>query len=237
MYKLELSERLGAVAEWIADGSRVADIGTDHGLLPVFLLQSGKADRVIATDVRYRPLEKAKACARRHDLDNKISFRICDGLSGILPGEADTVVIAGMGGETIASILADAPWTAEGAHRLILQPMSKTEELRSFLWNGGFWIEAERLVKDRGSLYVAILARGGAKPDIPDAGDLYVGRYLSLNGDPLFPEYLQKQLKRLAHAIAGAKRSSKACDAKRLLDLTLAYRDLTKIWEEMLCQR
>jgi len=237
MNKLELSGRLQAVAEWIPDGALVADIGTDHGYLPVFLLQCGKSDRVIAADVRIRPLEKAKACARRHGLEDKISFRICDGLSGIAPEEVDTVVLAGMGGETIASILAHAPWTAEGAHRLILQPMSKTEELRSFLWNGGFRIEAERLVKDNGSLYVLLSARGGAAPYLPGAGELYVGRDLPLNGDPLFPEYLQKQLTRLSRAISGAERSSKACDEKRLLEFSSAFRDLIKIKEGTLCLR
>jgi tRNA (adenine22-N1)-methyltransferase len=233
MHQLELSGRLSAAAEWIPEHDSVADIGTDHGFLPVFLLQSGRADRMIATDIKSRPLEKAKACARKYALEEKISFRLCDGLSGVLPEEAETIVIAGMGGENIAAILSAAPWTAEGAHRLILQPMSKTEELRRFLCNSGYAIEAERLVCEKNELYVLLLARGGAKPFFPGAGMLYTGHSQTLREDPLYPEYLDQQRKRLERAIAGAKRSSKACDFERLEEFKSAYRDLMNLREEL----
>ena len=128
MRPIELTPRLQAVAGLVPRGARLADVGTDHAYLPASLLQQGVIDTAVAADLRPGPLDRARATAERYGLTEQISFRLCDGLSGILPEEADTVVIAGMGGETIAAILSAAPWVREEGKRLILQPMSAQED-------------------------------------------------------------------------------------------------------------
>ena len=108
-----LDSRLSLAGSFVRDGAVVADIGTDHAYLPVWLLLEGKITRAIAADLREGPLARAKLTAKEYDCNKNIAFRLCDGLSGITPEEADTIVIAGMGGETIAAILEQAAWTKD----------------------------------------------------------------------------------------------------------------------------
>ena len=153
-----LSPRLAAVAELVPQGTRLADVGTDHGRLPVWLIQHGVVERAVASDLRPGPLSRARALAERWAVADRISFRLCDGLSGIGSEEARTVTVAGMGGETIAEILAAAPWTGESGHRYILQPMSGLDGLRRYLSGHGFAIRRETLVEEGETLYVVLLA-------------------------------------------------------------------------------
>ena len=126
MKLLELQPRLQLLAELVPDGAKLADVGTDHGYLPVALLQQGKIQRAIATDIGEEPLQHARRTAEEYGLSESVDFRLCDGLNGMMPDEADTIVIAGMGGETIIEILKNAPWTRQKT--LLLQPMTKPEE-------------------------------------------------------------------------------------------------------------
>ena len=132
MKHLELTPRLQLLADWVRPGAKLADVGTDHAYLPVWLLLHHRVEHAIASDLRQGPLERARQTGRAwqvHDLD----LRLGDGLSGISPDEADTVVIAGMGGEHIAAILAAAPWTRDGCHTMLLQPMTRAQELCAML--------------------------------------------------------------------------------------------------------
>ena len=153
--RLELSPRLEMMASLVPSGARLADVGTDHAYLPAALLLEGRIPSAIASDLRRGPLERARETAAAFDLKEKISFRLCDGLSGVGPEEADAIVIAGMGGETIAAILAAAPWTRERAVSLILQPMSSMSDLRAWLGQNGYDILEERLAREGDSLYTA----------------------------------------------------------------------------------
>ena len=101
MRNMELSPRLRSVAELVPQGAGFADVGTDHAYLPVWLLQRGVIRRAVASDLRRGPLERARLTAEKYGLTDRMDFRLCDGLSGIRPEEADTVAIAGMGGETV----------------------------------------------------------------------------------------------------------------------------------------
>ena len=115
MKRIALQHRLRLLAEMTPPGGRLADIGTDHGYLPVWLLQEGRIPSAIAADVGAEPLEHARRTAEEYETQG-LDFRLCDGLSGIEPEETDTVVIAGMGGETIRDILRAAPWAADAPH-------------------------------------------------------------------------------------------------------------------------
>ena len=135
---LELTPRLRQIAAWVRQGAHLADVGTDHAYLPVWLTLQGRVASAIASDLRRGPLDRAQETGRRYGVGDRITFRLGNGLAAVAPEECDTIVIAGMGGENIAQILAGAPWTADGRHTLLLQPQSRAEALRRFLAEHGF---------------------------------------------------------------------------------------------------
>ena len=146
--RIELSPRLRLAADLVPEGARLADVGTDHAYLPACLLMEGKIPSAIAADLREGPLSRARETAAEYGCGDRMAFRLCDGLSGIRPEETDAVVIAGMGGETIAQILEAAPWVRTRKIPLVLQPMSSIPELRQRLGEGGFRILEERLARE-----------------------------------------------------------------------------------------
>lgn len=183
-----LSARLQTIASLVEPGAAVIDVGTDHGRIPVWLAQSGVAARVLATDIRPGPLAGAAALAEKTGMGERVTLRLTDGLAGICPDGWDTVIIAGMGGETIASILAAAPWTRNGV-RLILSPHSKRAVLRRFLTENGYRILSERLTEDAGRIYPILTAEGGSSGSYTPA-ELQLGKLEQIAGDGLFGPYL-----------------------------------------------
>ena len=145
--RIELSPRLRLAADLVPEGARLADVGTDHAYLPACLLMEGKIPSAIAADLREGPLSRARETAAEYGCGDRMAFRLCDGLSGIRPEKTDAVVIAGMGGETIAQILEAAPWVRTRKIPLVLQPMSSIPELRQRLGEDGFHILEERLAR------------------------------------------------------------------------------------------
>lgn len=202
MRDFELTPRLRLLADWVPPGTRLADVGTDHAYLPVWLRLHGRVISAIACDLRKGPLDRARETGRTYGAGG-IDYRLGDGLSVVSPEEADTVVIAGMGGENIAAILAEAPWTADGVHTLLLQPQSRAEVLRAFLANSGYAIRREALVEDRGTLYPVMEAGGGEMT--LTLGQLYGGA--ALLHDPLGDRYMMEKIIRLQTAVAGTNRS------------------------------
>ena len=202
-----LSARLQCCAEFVRPGARVADIGCDHGYLGIRLLQIGRAASVHACDLREKPLEKARENAARCGMTEKMRFSLADGLAAVAPGEVDTVIVAGMGGDVIARILGDCPWTCDPAVDFILQPQSSGNDLRRKLPPLGFRIEAERLVRDGGFLYQAMLVRfGDAVPLTP--GQHYVSPALLGSGDSLLPDYFARLIPSLEQTVAGLRRGN-----------------------------
>ena len=155
---IPLSERLELIRTLVPQNASVCDVGTDHGYLPAALIKSGKVRSVIATDLREKPLENAASNLKRFGIEN-VSLRLCDGLSAVGPDEADTVIIAGMGGEVIAGIMERAPWLKNSKVTLILQAMTSCEALRDYLAQNGFAIENEITLKENGKVYSVILSR------------------------------------------------------------------------------
>ena len=155
---ITLDKRLSAVAALVRQGSRLADIGTDHAYLPVYLVQAGVCPSAIASDIGEGPLEAARRTVTENGLTSEIALRLGDGLSTVTDQEVDDVAIAGMGGETIAAILEAAPWVQNAGIRLILQPMTRAEDLRRWLLTNGFTVLEEHLIRDKHHLYPVLAA-------------------------------------------------------------------------------
>lgn len=182
-----------AIARRVTPGARVIDVGTDHARLPVWLAQTGRAAHVYASDVRPGPLDGARALIEETGVGDRVTIRLTDGLIGFGPQDADTVVIAGMGGETMADILAAAPWV-RGGTRLILSPQSKQDVLRRALVNLGLAVVSESLVSDAGRLYPIIEARGGVSEEYAPA-ELFTGKFGQIRRDALFPQWLSQLIR------------------------------------------
>ena len=151
MIQWKLGPRLSAVASFIREGDRIADVGTDHAMLPVWLLENGKVSHAIASDIHEGPLRAARVTAAKSETEH-IEFRLCGGLSGIESREADTVIIAGMSGETMQTILEEADWDWSGKC-LILQPMTHQKEILEWLYHHGFHVDGECFAEEHGSIY------------------------------------------------------------------------------------
>ena len=224
--ELKLQPRLALLASLVPPGAVLADVGTDHGYLPVALLQRGTILRAIAADIWREPLEHARRTAEEYEADG-IDFRLCAGLNAIAPDECDTIVIAGMGGETIMGILAAAPWTRDGAHTLLLQPQTKIEELRLWLCENGYAVVREHLVRDKGKLYVVMIVAAGEKY-APSAEQLYGG--LALEREALYGDYLAHQTARLRRRADGLRQSGGA-EADAFAALADVLEDKKRKWE------
>jgi len=157
MKQINLSDRLKALANYIDENASVADIGTDHGFLPVHLVQNKSVKRVIASDISAAALAAARRTASEANVTDLITFVVAPGLEGIAHSDVDTVVIAGMGGETILGILRDATWTKREKIKLILQPQSKIDLLSRFLYDSGYNIKETKIIYDRGKQYTIML--------------------------------------------------------------------------------
>lgn len=156
-----LSPRLKAIAEKVPQGSKVADIGTDHGFIPVYLVKNGVAPKVIASDISRNSLENTKMLVKEQGFSDSIEVRLGSGLKVLKGGEVDTVIIAGMGGNLIKNILEESPDILKDISRLILQPMSSQSKLRHWLIQNDFTIKDEELVLDNGRIYEIMLVEHG----------------------------------------------------------------------------
>lgn len=155
---VKLSERLAALAAWVPEGARFADIGTDHALLPVFLAETGKVKSVVAGDVNKGPVEAARRQVAAAGLEGVVSVRQGDGLNVLRPGEADTVCIAGMGGSLMVRLLDQAGEGLDGVRTLILSPHVAEDQVRHWLEDHAFVLEGERLIEEDGEIYTLLRA-------------------------------------------------------------------------------
>lgn len=229
MNKLELSPRLAAIAAQVPQGARLADVGTDHAYLPVCLLLEGIISQAVASDVNEGPLQRGRETARTYGVEEQIAFRCCDGLAGIGPDQADTVAICGMGGELIARILGQAPWTKTAL--LLLQPMSSQPELRRWLLDNGYLIRQERVVKEGEKYYVILTVTGGENPIPYTPAELWVGRQNPEEDNPHRKAYLADQIRRRERALAGMKQGSVNQEALAREEALLAgLRAMEKEW-------
>ena len=158
MISSSLDKRLLSCADYVRAGAVFADIGTDHGYLPLFLLKSGKIERAYLSDVNQGPLSSAERNLRSEGMTDKCEFILTDGATALAGNGITDYAVCGMGGELIARIIEDAPHLKERGIRLILQPMTKQEHLRRYLEISGFSILDEKFSFDSGKYYLTILA-------------------------------------------------------------------------------
>jgi len=156
---VKLSKRLMAVANMVDKGARVADIGTDHGFVPIYLALNNISNKIIAMDVRTGPLDRARTHVREYKLSNIIDVRLSDGLQNLNVKEADTIICAGMGGMLMKKIIEDGKPKEKGIQTLILEPQSDLLVFRKFLRENYFEIIDEDFVFDEGKFYPIIKAK------------------------------------------------------------------------------
>ena len=201
--RMHLTPRLRTILSLVPDGARLADIGTDHALIPVALLRRGVIASAIASDIGQGPLESAARTARKFGITSGLSLRLGPGLRTVQPDETDTIVIAGMGGETMIEILRTDPWALDGAHLLLLQAMTGQAELRQYLASRGGRIEQEIVCRERKRMYTVMAVRGGGtRLDLPLTACCLSD---ALCRDPQAGAYLRQRL----------AREEKICDALR----------------------
>ena len=203
--KIPLSERLLACCGFISPGDRVADIGCDHGYLGIHLLKNGIASSVIAADVNGGPLQSAYRNAYKYGVRDKMTFHLSDGVRSI-PRDFDVLVCAGMGANTIISILAAAPWLQDPRYRLILQCQSKRPELRQWLYDSGYRIGRETLAKDGKFVYSIMEVIFDPSHGITPA-ETYLSPQLLADASPLLPEYYERVLAGVRLTVEGMKRA------------------------------
>ncbi len=203
-----LSARLQAIADLVPRGARIVDVGTDHALLPIFLVQSHVAISAIATDIAALPAHSAATNVRGHGLADVIDVRVGPGLRTVLPGEIDTVIVAGMGGSTIREVLSDSTLVLRDVRRIIVQPMNQGHHVRSFFLDNGWALTAERAVLDHGRIYEVLAAIPGthseAMQSYKDFADDAPAMRVALDLGPTLlqcatPEFLTRVKETLEH--------------------------------------
>lgn len=187
---LPLSKRLLACCEWVRPGDRVADVGCDHGYLGIHLLQSGIASAVIASDINEGPLQSAVRNAEKFGVADKIRFFLSDGVCNI-SRDFDTLVCAGMGADTMISILSAAPWLKSSRYRLILQCQSKTPMLRQYLSDQGWQIATETVLRDGKFLYTVMEVLWNPEAPRLTIGQSYFPPALLIDPAEALPAYFQ----------------------------------------------
>ena len=222
--KVKLSTRLNTIACYAKTGKTVVDVGTDHGYIPSYLAKNEFAHYIIATDISEKALKAAHKTAIAYGVEEKITFIKTKGLSGIFEYDPDTIILSGMGAETIAGILADAPWTKQPGVSIIVQPQTKTGYLCLWLNEHGYKIHDATLTCERGRIYIVMLV-GTAREKGKEAKEQGTGyastnepyasvpetellRILSAKKDQLYEEYVDLLISKAKRAAEGMAKSN-----------------------------
>lgn len=203
---VKLTPRLSAAASLVKGGGIVADIGTDHAYLPVYLIQQNKISGAIGADIKKGPLENAAKTVGRYGLSDKISLRLSDGLKGFKEDEADEIVFAGMGGTLIAEKLKETPWIKNPKIHFVFQPQSRAEDLREFLYSNGFVIGEETAVQEDERYYIAFDAVYTGEIREFTSADCFLGKLPKTQEAKM---HIQKQLNRLQKKYTATEEAGK----------------------------
>ena len=222
-----MDKRLLSIAKKISPGIGIVDVGTDHGYLPIYLLDHGYRGNIIASDINEEPLLCARRNAEKAGYEDNIRFILCDGLDESVSALVDTIVIAGMGGDTICGILDRAEWCMDKRYRLILQPMSKAEILRYWLSYNDFEIVEESFLEDNGTVYQIISAVYGKRCPLSDA-ELFVGRHELSSKEPQYKRVLKDAREKFERLVRGLSHSDKSED---IIRCSFSRQILSEIYE------
>lgn len=189
---MELSRRLQAVADFVSDGVVLADVGTDHGYIPIYLLQQGRIPKAIAMDVNKGPLQRAQEHLEAYKLADKAETRLSDGTSALQVGECECVVIAGMGGALTIRIMENGRDVFKSLKEFILQPQSELGKVRKYLQENEYCVVAENMVFEDGKFYPMMKVVNGKTASYSEM-ELQYGKYLLAEKHPVLQEFLKKE--------------------------------------------
>ncbi|HLR33810.1 MAG TPA: class I SAM-dependent methyltransferase [Tissierellales bacterium] len=228
---MNISNRLLTIANFVPKNSIAIDIGTDHGYIPAYLIMNNISKKVIATDISEESLNKGKNYIKGLKLENEIETRIGDGFEVLKSFEADTAIIAGMGGLLIADILESRKNISRTITHFILQPMVASNKLREYLYNNNFEILDERLVKEGEKFYEVIYTKHG-KGYIEK--DIYfdIGKKLVENKDPLLEEFINYKIKLAENILDKIEDKTTLKSKERMKALT---EEIEKYKEVLMC--
>lgn len=215
---MQLSKRLAKVAEFVTEGNILADIGTDHGYIPIFLVKNGIIPSAYAMDINKGPLERADEHISEEGLENKIETRLSNGLDKLYENEADTVLIAGMGGGLIIDILERGKNVLKTVKELVLSPHSEWKEVRRYLEDNGYDIIREEMIIDADKFYVIMKAVKGEVSPQNDI-ELKYGRILLVEKNKVLEEYLHKEKGKYMQILSNLKDNSSAKANERINEI------------------
>lgn len=193
---MKLSNRLELVVSFVKPGESAADVGTDHGHVPVELVRRGIVKHALAMDVRKGPLSKAEENIAAAGMKELVEARLSDGVQKLNASEANTVIIAGMGGELVIHILEDGRHVWNTVEQWVLSPHSELHKVREWLYQHDFFIEKEDMVYEEGKFYTVLDVRRGSTSDLTEV-DFRYGTYLRKTKNPVFAEFLKEEERKL----------------------------------------
>ncbi len=222
-----MNSRLELIASMAKRGYGIADIGTDHAILPIILRQNGYKGYIAASDINNGPLNKARQSLADAEITD-VDLILCDGLAGINCSKVDTIIVAGMGGDTITGILDRGlydinEWSERNDYKLVLNPVTKPEILRYWLVNNGFHIINDEYIEDNGVICQIIFAKPGSGKKYKDS-ELFVGKYELIKESPLFEAVVDRHIKRFTSAVKGIEISNdNTLDAWKKIIINMIY--------------
>lgn len=229
---MQLSKRLESVSSLVTPGFRVADIGTDHGYIPLWLIRQGVIPGAIAMDIHKWPLQRAKENIQAYELEEKIETRLSDGLGELRPGEADCVVIAGMGGSLVIKILKEGAEVLRTVRELVLQPQSDMEKVRRFLQKEGYRITSEKMILEDGKFYPMMRAEHGRMKKLSEIEALY-GPCLLKEKNVCLKQFLEREQQTFENVRRSLAESKTTRAKERLLEIEEKIEQIKRAKEKM----
>lgn len=190
---MELSKRLQAVADLVSEGQVAADVGTDHGYIPIYLLETGKCAKAIAMDINKGPLLRAKEHIAEHGLHDKIEVKLSDGVKALSVGDCDCVVVAGMGGALAVKIMAEGQAVFKNLQEFVLQPQSELAKVRQYLYENEYCVVEEDMVLEDGKFYPMMKVKNGVSEPYSQV-ELRYGKGLLMQKHPILKQFLEKEV-------------------------------------------